>query len=82
MVAVHRCIIAMEQPVEQALLPYPSVTVSAAQAVRFRNGGALAAERLKEPLPTAGLVRVYAPEGAFLGLGSPNEIELTVDCLL
>lgn len=69
-------------PVEQALLPYPCVTVSAAQAVRFRNGGALAAERLKVSLPDAGLVRVYDPDGAFLGLGRPTESELTVDCLL
>ncbi len=69
-------------PMEQALLPYPALTVSAAQGVRFRNGGALAADRLKVPLPPEGLVRVYDPEGTFLGLGRPTPAELTVECLL
>ncbi len=69
-------------PAEDALAAYPTVTVTAPQAVRFRNGGALAADRLKDPLPANGLVRVYAPTGAFLGLGSPAENELRVDCLL
>ena len=68
--------------VEKALLPYPAVTVSAPQAVRFRNGGALAAERLRAPLPAHGLVRVYAPEGEFIGLGRPVDNEVKVDCLL
>ncbi|MBQ5840652.1 MAG: tRNA pseudouridine(55) synthase TruB [Clostridia bacterium] len=69
-------------PVESALLPYPAITVSAPQAVRFRNGGALAAERLKSPLPADGSVRVYSPEGDFIGLGRPADKELKVDCLL
>lgn len=47
---------------------YPAVTVTQKQAVRFSNGGALSAERLKEPFP-AGRYRVYSPEKVFLGLG-------------
>lgn len=58
-----------------ALLPpdapfdvYPAVTVTDKQAVRFANGGELDRERLKaETVPS--LYRVYAPDGAFLGLG-------------
>lgn len=63
-------------PLEIALQEYPPLTVSEAQAVRFRNGGALALERLKGT-PT-GLTRVYAPSGEFLGLGRPEEGELRV----
>lgn len=47
---------------------YDALTVTAAQANRFRNGGELSAGRLKgEACP--GTYRVYAPEGLFLGLG-------------
>lgn len=63
-------------PVEQALAAYPALTVSAGQAVRFRNGGALALDRLTT-CPT-GLTRVLAPDGAFLGLGRPQGEELAV----
>lgn len=63
-------------PVETALAIYPSVTVTAPQAVRFRNGGALALDRLRtEVTQTA---RVFAPDGAFLGLGVPADGELTI----
>ncbi len=62
-------------PVESAFLTFPAVTVSPAQAVRFRNGGALALDRLKEPVK--GVVRVKDPDGGFLGLGVPKEQELT-----
>ncbi len=55
---------------------YPTVTVSEAQATRFRNGGALALERLKN-CPTT-LCRVYDPTGNFVGLGRPTEQELAV----
>ena len=58
-----------------ALLPfdlpfgaYGSVTVTEKQALRFANGGALAADRLKEDL-LPGRYRVYSPAGVFLGLG-------------
>ncbi len=58
-----------------ALLPfdlpfgaYGAVTVTEKQALRFANGGALAADRLKEEL-LPGRYRVYSPAGVFLGLG-------------
>lgn len=64
-------------PIEKVFSVYPAVTVSAAQAVRFRNGGALAAERLKAALPQTP-VRVFAPDGVFLGLGQEKEQSLAV----
>ncbi len=63
-------------PTEQALAVYPAVTVTAAQATRFRNGGALALARLRAAL--TGTARVYAPDGTFLGLGVPDGDSLTV----
>ncbi len=63
-------------PVDRVLGCYPSVTVSEAQANRFRNGGALALERLRTRIE--GVTRVYAPDGQFLGLGKPKEEELAV----
>ena len=56
-------------PVDACLGAYPALTVTAPQAVRFHNGGELAAERLKG-LNNPGLYRVYAPDGGFLGVGS------------
>ncbi len=67
-------------PMEQALTTYPAITVSAAQAARFGNGGALALERLRQPV--TGIVRVYAPDGTCIGLGNPVENELKMDRLL
>lgn len=55
-------------PVEQALSAYPSVTVSEAQAKRFRNGGELDAARLKTTLRSS-LYTVFSPDRQFLGLG-------------
>ncbi len=63
-------------PIESAFIPYPAVTVTAPQATRFRNGGALALDRLKTAVN--GVCRVYAPDGVFLGLGNPTEGELKV----
>lgn len=54
----------------------PKATVTGAQAVRFCNGGALSLNRLR--VPVKGLVRVYGPDGAFLGLGEPEGGELRV----
>ena len=54
------------------LLPYPAVTVSEAQAKRFRNGGELDTKRLK-PKTEAGLYKVYSPDSTFLGLGEVKE---------
>ena len=58
-------------PCDEMLSVYPCVSVSDKQAVRFRNGGSLALDRLKN-FSGEGLFRVYAPDGAFLGLGNTN----------
>ena len=63
-------------PLDTALEAYPSLTVTAGQATRFENGGALALDRLSS-VPTT-LTRVYTPDGRFLGLGRPDEGELRV----
>ena len=55
-------------PVDRALSEYPEITVSAAQALRFSNGGALSLERLRN-CKAKGLYRVYSPDNIFLGLG-------------
>ena len=52
-------------PTDSAFSSFPSLAVTAAQAVRFGNGGALDLERLKQPVTSP--VRVYGPDGAFLG---------------
>ncbi len=67
-------------PIETALSAYPALTVSAAQAARFRNGGALDLTRLRQTVTTP--VRVYDPEGVCLALGVPEEGQLKMDCLL
>ncbi|MCQ2470499.1 MAG: tRNA pseudouridine(55) synthase TruB [Clostridia bacterium] len=59
-------------PVEKVMEVYPEVTVSEAQAKRFKNGGALALNRIKG-FSGSGLFRVYSPEKEFLGLGKTNE---------
>ena len=58
-------------PLDRALTAYPALTVTAAQAARFRNGGALFTARLYG-LGAPGIYRVYAPDGAFLGLGETD----------
>ncbi len=73
---LHECIL----PIESAFKTYPAITVTAPQATRFRNGGALALERLRRPVE--GVVRVYSPEGVCIGLGNPLDGELKMDCLL
>ena len=67
-------------PLENALAAYPAVTVSAPQAARFRNGGALALERLRAKVD--GPVRVYDPDGTCIALGTPADGELKMTCLL
>ncbi len=67
-------------PIETILAAYPAITVTAPQAQRFRNGGALALERLKTPVE--GPVRVYDPDGVCIALGVPADGELKMDCLL
>ena len=56
-------------PVERLFAQYPEVTVSAAQARRFENGGGLDLVRVRKA-PQEGLCRVKSPEGEFLGLGN------------
>ena len=63
--ALSQCII----PLERALGTYPSLTVTEAQAVRFANGGALDAGRLRFAKRQSGFYRVYSPDQNFLGLG-------------
>lgn len=60
--------------VESLFLHLPKVSVTAAQSVRFQNGGALALERLRlsSPLAPQARVRVYSSTGEFLGLGEAN----------
>ena len=55
-------------PVDKALEDYAVITVTEAQAKRFRNGGELDLQRLKYPR-MLGVFRVYDPEGNFIGLG-------------
>lgn len=55
-----------------SLLPYPTVTVSEAQAKRFCNGGELDTKRLKTKTEI-GLYKIYSPENAFLGLGEVKQ---------
>ena len=57
-------VLALDHPFRR----YGQIRVTEAQANRFRNGGELFTQRLKEE-PTAGIYRVYAPDGLFLGLG-------------
>jgi tRNA pseudouridine55 synthase len=58
-------------PVDKILEEYPSVFVSKAQSVRFKNGGELSKNRIRTSIPD-GLVRVYC-EDEFLGLGESFE---------
>lgn len=67
--------------VDSAFTVHPSVTVTDAQARRFSNGGALSLDRLGTQTVT-GTTRVYAPNGVFLGLGTPENGELQVLRLL
>ena len=60
-----------------SLLEYPSVTVTAAQAQRFSNGGALDRNRIHSPLED-GILKVYSPEGKFLGLGEADADQLKI----
>ena len=55
-------------PLDHPFSCYAALNVTEAQANRFRNGGELFTQRLKGE-PTAGVYRVYAPDGLFLGLG-------------
>ena len=54
-----------------ALLPFDRLTVTAAQATRFSNGGELDLARVRGAAQD-GPYRVYAPDGAFLGVGTAD----------
>ncbi|NLP47477.1 MAG: tRNA pseudouridine(55) synthase TruB [Clostridiales bacterium] len=56
-------------PTDKALAAYPKVRVTEAQALRFKNGGALDLERLAPLKEKKGLFRLYSPRADFLGLG-------------
>jgi len=67
---------------DEALSAYPAARISPAQAVRFRNGGALDLARLQIQNPAEGsLHRVYGNE-LFLGLGRIQGEELAIARLL
>ncbi|NLJ32146.1 MAG: tRNA pseudouridine(55) synthase TruB [Clostridiales bacterium] len=69
------------RPVETLFASRPAVTVTAAQTVRFCNGGALSLERTDlKGADTAegGIFRVKSPEGLFLGLGKVGDGQLGV----
>lgn len=69
--------------IEKLFMCYDDVYVSDAQAKRFLNGGALAADRLRKKL-SDGLYRVYSADGLFLGIGEADtqKRELSVKRLL
>lgn len=64
------------RPVDGVFAVFPAIRVTDKQAVRFQNGGALALDRLRQPVSAC--VRVYGADGAFLGLGEPRDAELRV----
>ncbi len=53
----------------ESLLGFPPLTVTEAQAVRFSNGGELNLDRL-HGVREDGCYSVFAPDGAFLGVGA------------
>ena len=55
-------------PLDKALEKYEKITVTEAQAIRFRNGGELMRERITCS-DKIGYYRVYSPSDAFLGIG-------------
>jgi tRNA pseudouridine55 synthase len=67
-------------PMEEALKQYPKTEITAPQAVRFCNGGALDLNRLQLPCK-AGTLRVFAKQ-RFLGLGEIRGEQLAVARLL
>ncbi len=62
-------------PLEKLLLPYPEISVTQNQGVRFKNGGSLMRERVKGLNNEYKLYRVYS-ESIFLGLGELEDNDL------
>lgn len=69
-------------PVENVFLQFEKLTVSQAQSIRFKNGVALDAERIKSPIAESSVYRVCSPNGEFLGLGMEENSQLKVKRLL
>lgn len=70
-------------PIESAFSSLREISVTQPQTVRFLNGGALSADRLKLNLSVQGeLLRVKSPAGEFLGIGEVSSEELKVRRLL
>lgn len=65
-------------PLDKVLLCYDKITISPAQSVRFKNGGALDRERIRKNLSDDALYRVYSNSGLFLGLGQAKEEQLII----
>lgn len=55
-------------------IKYPKITVTAAQSVRFKNGGELDLNRVKQA-NSDGYYNVFSPEDEFLGIGERIENE-------
>lgn len=70
------------RPVESLFIHLPAVTVSAAQATRFGNGGQLDLNRIatfRKKKPEEGRTfRVKTEDGIFLGLGKAEEQQLSI----
>ena len=63
-------------PIESAFAVYPAVSITAPQAVRLTNGGALSLERVRAAVPQDTPVRVYDPDARFLGIARAVGAEL------
>ena len=61
---------------------YHRVVISEAQTKRFKNGGALDIQRVKNPPYDGGICTVYSFDNQFLGLGKNEDGELRVLRLL
>lgn len=62
------------RPTDSIFACYPSIRVTAAQAVRFKNGGGLMLSRTNADSSSKNgeYYRVYSPDDVFLGLGYVN----------
>ena len=71
------------RPVDSLFLEYRPLKVTGPQAKRFQNGGALALERTGVKKEADGVkIRVYSPDGIFLGLGRVHREKTNFDLKL
>ena len=68
--------------VEEIYSDYKKITISEAQSIRFKNGGALDIKRVKNPPEEGEECLVYSFENEFLGLGINSGGELKPQRLL